>query len=223
VGTRETDRKLARRRVQLQLRAQRLDDAIRVRTLTIELVDEGDARHVVPLHLSIDRDRLRLHARHTAEHEDRAVEHAKRAFDLDCEVDVARRVDDVDIGAFPFAVRCGGLDGDTLFTFKLHRIHLCAHAVLAPHLMDGIDLAGEVEDPLGERRLATVDVCADAEVAQHPRLRCKATAAQCCHRCSAERCCRRRAAQRRDCSQWPMHLVNPRGSNFLAGVVYGYM
>jgi hypothetical protein len=46
---------------------------------------------------------LRLDARDAVEHRDRAIEHAQRALDLDREVDVARRVDDVDPVVVPEA------------------------------------------------------------------------------------------------------------------------
>ena len=67
-----------------------------VRARTVHLVDEGDARDVVLVHLPPDRLGLRLDAADRAEERDRAVEHAERALDLDREVDVAGRVDDVD-------------------------------------------------------------------------------------------------------------------------------
>ena len=66
------------------------DHVGRVRPGAVHLVDEGDAGHVVPLHLAVDRDRLRLHASHRAEDQHGAVKHAERALDLDREVDVAR-------------------------------------------------------------------------------------------------------------------------------------
>ena len=52
---------------------------------------------VVALHLAINGDRLRLHAGDAAQHEDGAIEHAQRALHLNREVDVAGRVDDVDL------------------------------------------------------------------------------------------------------------------------------
>ena len=42
--------------------------------------------------------------RHGAEHQHRAVEHAERPLDFDREVDVARRVDDVDLVSFHWTV-----------------------------------------------------------------------------------------------------------------------
>ena len=62
----------------------------------VHLVDEADARHVVLVGLAPHRLGLRLDAGDAVEHGDGAVEHAQRALDLDGEVDVAGRVDDVD-------------------------------------------------------------------------------------------------------------------------------
>ena len=94
----------------LELLAQLLADAERVRARAVELVDERDARHLVAAHLAVDGDRLRLHAGDAAQHQDRAVEHAQRALDLDGEVDVARGVDDVDVVPWPRLVQViGGL------------------------------------------------------------------------------------------------------------------
>jgi hypothetical protein len=61
-----------------------------------------------PLHLPVDGDALALDARHAAEHEDGAVEHAEGALDLDGEVDVSGRVDDVDLVLPPCAEGRGG-------------------------------------------------------------------------------------------------------------------
>ena len=62
----------------------------------VHLVDVGDARDVVLVGLAPDGLGLRLDAGDGVEQRDGAVEHAQRALDLDREVDVARRVDDVD-------------------------------------------------------------------------------------------------------------------------------
>jgi hypothetical protein len=74
---------------------------VRVRTGAIALVDERDARDIVPPHLSVHGQGLRLNAANRAEHEHSAVQHAKRAFNLDREIDVARGVNDVDLVASP--------------------------------------------------------------------------------------------------------------------------
>ena len=62
----------------------------------VHLVHERDAGDVVLVRLAPHRLALRLDAVAAVEHRDRAVEDAEAALDLDGEVDVAGRVDDVD-------------------------------------------------------------------------------------------------------------------------------
>ena len=73
-----------------------VDGAEEVGADAVHLVDEADAGDAVLVGLAPDRLGLRLDAGHGVEHGDGAVEHAQRALDLDGEVDVAGRVDDVD-------------------------------------------------------------------------------------------------------------------------------
>src|SRR6185437_6124408 len=102
------------------------------------------------------------HAGDGIEHRDRAVEHAHGTLDLDGEVDVAGRVDDVDAVILPEAGRRGGRDRDAAFLLLLHEIH-GGGAVM--HFTDLMALAGVVEDTLGRGRLAGVDMGGDADVA----------------------------------------------------------
>ena len=155
-----------------ELLLEHLGHALVVGARVVHLVDEGDARHAVALHLLVDGDRLALHALARVEHEDRAVEHAQRALHLDGEVDVAGGVDDVDVvvrelilRSVPDAVGRGGLDRDALLALEIHRVHLGADAVLAAHLVNLVDSTRVEQDALGERRLARVDVGGDADVA----------------------------------------------------------
>jgi hypothetical protein len=106
------------------------------------------------------------------EHQDRAVEHTESTLDLDREVDVTGRIDDVDVvgrelllRSIPHAVGRGGLDRDALLALQIHRVHLGADAVFAAHLVNLVNATRVEQDPLGERRLAGVDVCRDADVA----------------------------------------------------------
>jgi hypothetical protein len=103
VGLR-ADRELDRNGVRAQAVAHRLDAALEVRADAVHLVDEGDARDAVLVGLAPDRLGLRLDAGDGVEQRDGAVEHAQRALDLDREVDVAGRVDDVDPVVAPLAV-----------------------------------------------------------------------------------------------------------------------
>ena len=80
-----------------QLRAHLLEHSVEVRAHPVHLVDVGDARHMVAVGLVPDRLRLGLDAADRAEDRDRPVEYAQGALDLGREVDVAGRVDDVDL------------------------------------------------------------------------------------------------------------------------------
>ena len=70
--------------------------AIEVGADAVHLVGEDQARNLVAVGLAPHGLGLRLDAGDGIEQRDRAVEHAQRALDFDGEVDVARRVDDVD-------------------------------------------------------------------------------------------------------------------------------
>ena len=161
----ETDRQLHQHGVVLELVAELLSHALGVGPRAVELVDEGQARDLVAPHLAVDGHGLALHARHAAQHQHRPVEHAQRALHLDGEVDVAGRVDDVDVMVRPLAVGGRRGDGDAALLLELHEVHGGAGVVLAPHLVDAVDPLGVEEDALGQRGLARVDVGADADVA----------------------------------------------------------
>ncbi len=159
-------------RVMAELLFEHRGDPVVVRAGVVHLVDESDARNAVTLHLPVDRDRLTLDALARVEHEDRAVEDAEGAFDLDREVDVPGGVDDVDVvrrelllRAAPHAVRRRRLDRDPLFPLEIHRVHFRADAVFAAHFVDLVDPPRVKEDALGQGRFARVDVRRDADVA----------------------------------------------------------
>ena len=71
--------------------------AQKIRARAIHLVDEDHAGHLVLVALPPDRFRLRLHAAHGTQHRDGTVQHTKAALDFDREVDVPRRIDDIDL------------------------------------------------------------------------------------------------------------------------------
>ena len=136
--------------------------AVEVGADAVHLVDEADARHAVVVGLAPHRLGLRLDAGDRVEHRDGAVEHAQRPLDLDGEVDVAGRVDDVDAVVVPLAG--GGRRGDRDAALLLldHVVH---HGGAFVDLADLVGLAGVVEDALGRRGLARVDVRHDPDVA----------------------------------------------------------
>src|SRR6185503_19444674 len=156
------DRKLDRDR----LRAEAVDDVLQaleeVRADLVHLVGEDDARNLVLVALAPNRLGLRLDALVRIEHDHRAVEHAQRTLHLDGEVDVAGRVDDVEALAVPERGRRGRRDRDAALLLLLHEVHGGGAVV---HFADLVALAGVIEDPLGGRGLAGIDVRHDAEVA----------------------------------------------------------
>ena len=140
----------------------RLHGEVEVRAELVHLVDEADARDVVGVGLAPHRLRLRLHALLAVEDGDGAVQDAQGALDLDREVDVTRRVDDVDLVVFPEAGRRGGRDRDAALLLLLHPVHR-GRAVV--DLTDLVVDAGVEQDALGRGGLARVDVGHDPDVA----------------------------------------------------------
>ena len=140
------------------------DDVVEVGARAVHLVDVGDARDAVRVRLAPDRLGLRLDAADGAEHRDGAVEDAQRTLDLDREVDVAGRVDDLDRWSFQNARGRGGSDGDAALLLLNHPVHGGGAVV---DLADLVRLARVVQDALGRRGLAGVDVSHDPDVAGH--------------------------------------------------------
>ena len=142
--------------------ADHLDAALEVGADAVHLVDEAEARHVVLVGLAPDGLGLRLDAGDRVEHRDRAVEDAQRPLDLDGEVDVAGRVEDVDLAVVPLRGRGGRGDRDAALLLLDHVVHDRGAFV---HLADLVGTTRVVEDPLGRRGLARVDVSHDPDVA----------------------------------------------------------
>ncbi len=92
----------------------------------------------------------------------RTVEDAQGTLDFDGEVDVAGRVDDVDAVVVPHARGGGRGNGDATLLLLGHVVHGRGAVV---DLADLVVDAGVIQDALGRRRLAGVDVGHDADVA----------------------------------------------------------
>src|SRR4029079_10149918 len=98
------------------------------------------------------------------DHQERAFAGGERAVDLVGEIDVAGRVDQVEDVVLavarpivePDRLR---LDGDAALALDIHRIeHLLDHLAL-------LQAAGELDQPVGQRGLAMVDIGDDREIA----------------------------------------------------------
>src|SRR5664280_2297183 len=86
----------------------------------------------------------------------------RQSFNLDGEVDVTGRVDDVDLVTLPPRRRGGGGDGDPPLLLLLHPVHDSGALV---DLADLVRDAGVEQDALGRGGLARVDVRHDPDVA----------------------------------------------------------
>ena len=134
------------------------------RALGIGLGQVDLVQHRDDLEVVLDRqvgvgERLRLDTLRRVDDQQGALAGLQGARDLVGEVDVPGRVDQVELVALPLHAHRLGLDRDPALALQLHRVeHLLAHLALG----DGVR---QLEDAVGQRRLAVVDVGDDREVA----------------------------------------------------------
>jgi hypothetical protein len=145
-----------------------LDGEVEVRAELVHLVDEADAGDVVLVGLTPYGLGLRLDAFLAVEDGDGAVKDTQGALDLDGEVHVSGRVDDVDLVVVPEGRRRGRRDRDAALLLLLHPVHRGCTVV---NLTDLVRDACVEQDPLGRRRLAGIDVSHDADVADLGQVR----------------------------------------------------
>ncbi len=104
-------------------------------------------------------ERLRLDALRRVDQQHRALARGERAAHLICEVDVAGRIDEVELVVAPYHADRARLDGDPVLPLELHRVeNLIAHLAERHR-------SGRLEQAVGQSRLAVVHVRDDAEVA----------------------------------------------------------
>ena len=154
-------RKLYRNRVRVQAGAHHLHASVVVRTRTVHLVDEGNSRHSILVGLPPNGFGLRLDPAHSAENGDGAVQNAKRSLDFGGEVDVTRRIDDVDAMVVPEASGGGGRYCNTALLLLLHPVHRGSAFV---HFTNLVIDAGVIKDSLRGGGFAGIDVGHDADI-----------------------------------------------------------
>src|SRR5712691_2622850 len=155
------DGELNRDGIGFELRDDLVEGPLEVGADAVHLVDEADTRDAVLVGLPPDGLRLRLNTCDRVEHGDGAVENAQRALDFGREVDVARRVDDVDAVVTPEAGGGGRRDRDAALLLLLHPVHDGGAFVDFTNLVRD---PGVEQDPLCGRRLPGIDVGHDADV-----------------------------------------------------------
>ena len=138
-------------------------DALGLGTGKVDFVDERDDLKVgVHGHHGV-RHRLRLDALGGIDHKHGAFACGQTATDLVGEVDMARRVDEVELIGFAIVggvVHANSLafDGDAAFALDVHAVKQLSLHVAMRHG------AGHLQNAVGERGLAMVDMGDDAEV-----------------------------------------------------------
>ena len=155
------DGKLDGESVGLEAISHHLHGVFKVGAVDIHLVDVGDTGNLVLIGLMPDGFGLRLDAALCAEHGDSAVQNAQGALNLDGEVHVARRIDDVDTETLPETGRGGRLNGNTSLLLLDHEVHGSSALV---HFADLMGLARIEQDALGRCGLAGVDMRHDADI-----------------------------------------------------------
>ncbi len=113
-----------------------IDHTPEIRAGPVELVDEDEAGQMFTVRMHPDGLGLRFDPADAAEDHHRAIDDPDRAHDFGGEVDVTRRVDQVDAVALPMAGRGGGHNGDAALALLLHEVHLRVAGVYIPGFMD---------------------------------------------------------------------------------------
>jgi hypothetical protein len=145
--------------VKLQRRGDLIEQHEGRQTLPVDLVDEGDDRDVAQAADFEQLPGLRLDALRGVDHHDRAVDRGQRPVGVFREILVARRVEQVEQDVADFERHNRGGDGDAALLLDLHPVGPRAAAVAAgAHFARLVDRAREVEQLLGQRRLAGVGV-----------------------------------------------------------------
>ncbi len=138
----------------------------------VDLVEHRDDRHVVLERQVEVGEGLRLDPLRGVDQQHRALAGGQAARHLVGEVDVSRGVDHVQdervagqltLAHLPRQAHGLALDGDAALPLDVHAVE-----VLRAHL-PGVDHPGQLQHPIGQRRLAMVDVGDDAEVADPRR------------------------------------------------------
>ena len=155
-------RELQDQGVGVQLGAHHRHGAVEVGPDAVHLVQEGDLGDVVFVGLAPHGLGLGFDPFHRAENTHRTVQDPQGPLDFDGEIDVAGRVDEMDLDVLPGAGGHRRGDGDAAFLLVRHPVH---DGLPVVHLSQFVGAAGIKQDALRHGGLAGVDVRDDADVA----------------------------------------------------------
>ena len=170
-----TDGQLDGHTVGVQTIMEHLNATVEIGTHGVHLVDVHHAGNLVLVSLTPNGLRLRLNTALGGQNGNGTVQNTQRTLNLNSEVNVTRGVDDVDtmavllkesrivlgLGMAPIAGGSSGSDGDTTLLLLFHPVHRSSAVMNLTDLM--VD-TGVVQDALGRRRLAGIDMRHDTDV-----------------------------------------------------------
>ena len=145
------------RQEQIEDRFQRL---LRLGVGAVDLVDHDDGLEAELQRLGQHEFGLRHDRFGRVDQQHHAVDHREDALDLAAEIGMARRVDDVDVGAVPLDAGALGQDGDAALALQIVGVHgALVHVLVLAHR------AGLLEQLVHQRGLAMVDMGDDGDIA----------------------------------------------------------
>ena len=138
-----TDRQCHHKRVCRQYIFYLIHDSVKVGTQTVQLVDEDDACDFRFVGITPVSFGLRFYAARTTKYPDTTIEYFERSINFDGEVNVSRRINNVESVVSPES-GCGSrLNGDAPFLLLLHEIRCCRTVV---HFTNLVNLACQLQD-----------------------------------------------------------------------------
>ena len=156
-----TDRKNNGECVSVKPFPHHLNSVVIVSTVDIHFVYVCDSRNFIFVRLTPYRFTLGFNAALCTESSNRTVEYTEGTFNFNGEVNVARRIDDVETVTFPYASRSSGRDGNTTFLFLRHPVHNRRTFV---RITDLVGFTRVEQDTFGSRGFTSVDVRHDTKV-----------------------------------------------------------
>ena len=133
---------------------------VRVGVFAVDLIDDDNGLEVVRQRFLEHKPGLRLRAIKGIDQQQDAIDHLQNPFHFAAEVGMAGGVDNVDEIIFPVDGGVLGLDGDTFFFFKVHRVH-CPFF----HRLAGAVHTALAEQFVHKRRFAVVNVRDNSNIA----------------------------------------------------------
>ena len=127
----------------------------------VDLVDGDDRAKAAFQRLRHDELGLRQRAFGSIDKHDDAIDHVQDTLDLATEVGMARRIDDVDVGALPLHTCALGENSDAALALEIVGVHGPLR-----HLLVFAEGAGLLQKLVDEGRLAMVDVRDNRDIAK---------------------------------------------------------